>query len=251
MAKELARDYAGTLTQVGAMGYSHFGFRLAGYAPSVPEPKPQDKARLLRAAGLQVGVVRFSPINADYDKQIAEAVGIGAPIIAMTAAAPFISHQLGVATRAAFDAWLPQLARLGARCRAAGLRLAYHTHWWDYMPLEGGEAPLDIIARTMAPQDVAFEVDLAWAWYGGAAPLDILARLGPRVASMHLKDIDRHRGKSVTDHAVVIGHGEMDYAALLPRIHRLTSAVGYLEVDSPDDGLATAAEGARFFRATR
>jgi sugar phosphate isomerase/epimerase len=68
---------------------------------------------------------------------------------------------------------------------------------------------------------------------------------------MHLKDIDRARGKSITDHAVVIGRGEMDYAALLPRISRLTRAIGYIEVDSPDDGLAAAAQGARFFREHR
>jgi sugar phosphate isomerase/epimerase len=104
------------------------------------------------------------------------------------------------------------------------------------------------MARAVSPEDVAFEIDLGWVWYGGVAPLDLLRRLGPRVASLHLKDIDRARGKSTTDHAVVIGSGEMDYAALLPRIRRLTAAIGYIEVDSPDDGLAAAATGARYFR---
>ena len=51
--------------------------------------------------------------------------------------------------------------------------------------------------------------------------------------------------------AVVIGSGEMNYAALLPRIRRLTSAVGYVEVDSPPDGLAAAAAGARFVKEHR
>ena len=142
-------------------------------------------------------------------------------------------------------------AALGAKCRAAGLIFAYHNHWWDVMPLEGGETPLDIILRSTPPGDVAIELDLAWAWYGGVAPLDLLARLGPRVASMHFKDIDRQRGKSTTDHAVVIGAGELGYAALLPRVRRLTSATGYIEVDSPPDGLAAAAAGARFFREHR
>jgi hypothetical protein len=40
----------------------------------------------------------------------------------------------------------------------------------------------------------------------------------------------------------------MDYTALLPRVRRLTRAIGYVEADSPDDGLAVAVEGARFFR---
>lgn len=249
--KELGRDYAGTLKAAAAMGYTHFGFRLAAYGPSASEPSPQAKARMARDAGLEVGVVRFPPVRADHDRHIAEAGEIGAKIIAMSAAPPFIGRQLGVATRADFDAWMPELAALGAKCRAAGLRLAYHNHWWDLMPLDDGEAPLDIIIRSMLPGDVAIELDLAWCWYGGVSPLELLARLGPRVASMHFKDIDRKRGRATTDHAVVIGSGEMDYAALLPRIRQLTSAVGYVEVDSPADGLAAAAEGARFFREHR
>jgi sugar phosphate isomerase/epimerase len=244
--KELNRDYAGTLKLAAAMGYTHFGFRLASYGGG-SEPSPQEKARMVRDAGLQVGVVRFPPVRADHDRLIGEAAAIGAKIVAMSAARPFISRQLGVATRAAFEAWLPDLVALGAKCRAAGLTFAYHNHWWDVMPLEGGESPLETIVKATTPADVAIELDLAWAWYGGAAPLDLLARLGSRVASMHLKDIDRQRGKNTTDHAVVIGSGEMDYAALLPRVRRLTPAVGYIEVDLPPDGLAAAAAGAKFF----
>lgn len=246
--KELSRGYAYTLKQVAAMGYTHFGFRLAAYGPSKTEPTPQDKAQMVRDAGLELGVVRLSPKGADPERQIAQAAEIGAKVIAMSAAPPFLAGRLGVTTRAAFDAWLPELAALGARCRAAGLTFAYHNHWWDLMPLEGGESPLDTIVRAIPPGDVAIELDLAWCWYGGVAPLDMLARLGPRVSSMHFKDIDRSRGKTTTDHAVVIGAGEMGYGALLPRIRRLTSAVGYVEVDSPPDGLAAAAAGARVFR---
>ena len=61
--------------------------------------------------------------------------------------------------------------------------------------------------------------------------------------------IDRSRGKETTDHAVAPGKGEVDYGALLPRIRALTSAVGYVEVDRPDDGMSAAAEAGRFIRA--
>ena len=249
--RELGRDYAGTLRKVADMGYGYFGFRLkAGQAGS--ELGARQKADLVRAAGLEVGAVRFPPINADYSANIAQAAAIGAPVISMTAAPVFLTRQIGVATRAQFDAWLPKLAELGRRCRESGVRLAYHTHWWDFLPMaEGGGIPVDLIVQGTSPADVGFEVDLAWCWYAGQAPLDVLARLGPRVASMHFKDIDRTRGRTETDHAVVIGSGEMDYAALLPRIARLTRAIGYVEVDMPTDGLAAAAAAARFFKDNR
>jgi len=248
VSRDLARDYRGTLRKVAGLGYTHFGFRLAGYGPGTKELPASEKARLVREAGLAVGVVRLGVIGVDYEAQIAEAATIGASIVALTTAPVFVSGRaLGVTTRAAFDAWLPKFARLGARCREAGLTLAYHNHPWDLEPLEG-DRPLDLMASLIPPRDLAFEVDLAWCWYAGVAPLDLLKQLRGRISSLHLKDIDRTRGQRRDEQAVVIGGGEMGYAALLPRVVKLTDAVGYIEVDQPANGLIAAADGARFYR---
>jgi sugar phosphate isomerase/epimerase len=245
--RELARDYAGTLAQVAALGYGLFGFRLSGYGgASAAEPAPEDKARMVRAAGMKVDVVRLGVRNVDYDRQLRQAVDVGARVVVMTTAPVFIAgRQLGQTTRAAFDDWLPRLRVLGEQARSLGLTLAYHNHWYDFIPL-GGDTPLDLMARTIPPEILSFEVDLAWAWFGGVDPLALVEKLGPRVVSLHLKDIDRSRGTSPTDHAVPVGQGEMGYGALLPRLHALTTAPGYVEVDSSPDGLAAAAQAARF-----
>lgn len=252
VTKELARDYAGTLKAVAQLGYTHFGFRLAGYGGAGGELASARKAQLVEQAGLKVGVVRFavgrgtSPID-----QIPLALDTGARIVALSAAAPFLSGAgLGKATPEAFEAWLLQLAALSQACGKAGLTLAYHNHWWDLMPLGGGETPLAILARRFSPSELSFEIDLAWAWYAGMAPLDLVRGLGGRVASMHLKDVDRSHGASETEHAVVIGDGEMNYAALLPRLAKATKAVGYVEVDAPADGLVAATRAAAFYRKT-
>jgi sugar phosphate isomerase/epimerase len=249
--RELARDYPETLRQLAAMGYGTFGFRLYPYPPgTTAEPSPLEKASMVRDAGMTVGVVRLSVRNPDYRRELAQAAAIGATIVALTTAPIYITGQLGQATRADLDAWIPQLQRLGELAREHGLTLAYHNHWFDFFPL-GGEVPLYLIARMIPPSVLSFEVDLAWCWYGGVAPLDLLAKFGPRVVSMHFKDIDRTHGRSITDHAVAVGSGEMDYAALLPRIRRLTSATGYVEVDAPADGLAAAAQAIGFMRSIR
>jgi len=248
---DLLRDYPGTLRRVAEIGYTTMGMRLVGYrgVPDPGEPAAADKARLIADAGLKLGVVRLGVRNVDYDRQLDEAASIDARIVAMTTAPPFINGpRVRETTRAAFDAWLPELATVCEKARARGLTLAYHNHWYDFVPL-GGERPFDILTRQLPPELLSFEVDLAWAWYAGVEPLDLLARLGPRVASMHWKDVDRGRGVEVTDHAVAPGKGEMNYASLLPRIRQLTSAVGYVEVDRPENGLAAAAEAAAFIRA--
>ena len=247
VGRQLAADYAGTLRTVAAMGYRIFGFRLASYNPTdTSEQSPEDKARMVRDAGMSVGVVRLGVRGGNYDLQLEQANKVGAKIVALTVAPVFIGRRgLGIATRAEFDAYVPELAKLAERVQAAGLILAYHNHWFDLTLLDG-ERPLDILARQISPKLLSFEVDLAWAHYGGVDPVELLAKLGPRVASMHWKDIDRARGKNITDHAVAVGSGEMDYAALLPHIRQLTSAVGYVEVDTPDDGLQAAKSAASF-----
>lgn len=248
--KELARDYAGTLRAVARLGYTRFGFRLASWNPAdTTELAPREKARLVREAGLEIGIVRLGVREADYRPQLDTAVAIGATTVAMTIAPPFLSRAgLGITTRPAFEAWLPQLAELGAQARTRGLTLAYHNHWFDLQPLDGAR-PLDLMAAAVPPSLLSFEVDLAWAWYAGVAPLDLLAQLGPRVVAMHWKDIRRQPGSTPNKDTVPVGSGEMGYAALLPRIAALTAAPGYVEVDSASDGLAAAASAATFISA--
>ena len=247
--RELLQDYPGTLRQVAAMGYGIMGFRLAGYGGREPgEPTPAEKARMVRDAGLDVGVVRLGVRNVDYDRDLDQAAQTGASIVAISTAAPFISGPVMFrTTRAAFEAWLPVLAAVAEKAKARGLKLAYHNHEYDLRPLEG-ERPLDIMARQIAPELLSFEVDLAWTWYAGVAPLEQLAQHGPRVASMHWKDVDRTRGATRNDQAVAPGAGEMNYPSLLPAVLRMTSATGYVEVDRPADGLAAARQGAEIVR---
>lgn len=248
--RELLRDYAGTLQQIATLGYTTMGMRLFGYGgPTADEPAPRDKARMIRDAGLELGVVRLSVRNVDYDRDLDAAAAIGASIVAMSTGAPFIDGpKMFETSREKFDAWLPELARIAEQARERGLKLAYHNHWYDLLPL-GGERPLDLMARQIGPELLAFEVDLAWTWYAGVPPLELLTQLGPRVVSMHWKDIDRGRGTTTTDHAVAPGQGEMNYSALLPAVVRITQATGYVEVDRPDDGLAAAAAALRVVRA--
>lgn len=197
---------------------------------------------------MEVGVVRLSVRNVDYDRELGEAADLGAKIVAMTIAPPFLSGpRMFETTRDAFNAWLPQLMVIGEKAKQRGVMLAFHNHPHDFVPI-GGERPFDIMARQIPPELLAFEVDLAWAWYAGVSPLHLLAQLGPRVVSMHWKDIDRSRGASRNENAVAPGLGEMNYPALLKRVRKITSVTGYVEVDRPSDGLAAARQGANIVR---
>lgn len=261
LMRELATDYPGTLRRLARMGYTHLSFAMS--AGSGREPASRDKAAMVRDAGLEVGAARLGNFLSTYERDIEDAAAIGAKSVVMSASPVFTTGPaLGVASRAEFDRWVPQFASLASRCQEARLTLCYHNHWWDLRPFPDGETPLDILISAIPPRELAFEIDLGWCWYAGVPPLDLIARLGLRVAAMHLKDIDRSLAKPIAPGAnraeqslftgsqtVVIGQGEINYAALLPKLRRLTSALGYIEVDRPADGLAAAEAGARFYHA--
>lgn len=249
--RELRQDYAGTLRKVAALGYTHFGFPLAAMDPRMPpDPHPREIAAMVRNSGMEVGAVRYG-FAAPAPRQMEWAAEIGASIVAYSAAPIFFrARPMGRTTREAFDRWLPEFEELAEIAFAAGLRLAYHNHWWDHVPLDG-ETPIQILARTFSPKRVAFEVDLAWAWLGGISPLELVRELGPRVVSMHFKDVDSDRGQNMLEQLVAPGDGDLDYEALVPLLDRVTDAIGYVEVDDPADGLEAAARGARTIFAAR
>src|SRR5690606_23147706 len=105
--------------------------------------------------------------------------------------------------------------------------------------------PLEIIARSFAPGEVDFEIDCAWAYLAGVDPLTVVRELGPRVLSLHFKDVDPARGAEPEAQLVAPGEGVLRFKILVPALDRVTDAIGYVEVDRPRDGLAAARSGAR------
>ena len=54
-----------------------------------------------------------------------------------------------------------------AAAKEAGLRYGYHNHAHEFLPLENGQRPWDILTSELDPALVHLEVDLYWAVTGG------------------------------------------------------------------------------------
>ena len=129
---------------------------------------------------MAVGVVRLAHTD-DYPRQMQTAAQIGATIVAQSAADVFFTGpQRGRTTRAAFEGWMERLARMAHAAREAGLRLVYHNHDWDHVPLDG-KTPIELIAEGFAPGEVDFEIDLGWAAVAGVDPLALEQIAAPRL----------------------------------------------------------------------
>jgi sugar phosphate isomerase/epimerase len=248
--KELQADFAGTIRALRAIGYTHFGTRLRRYMPSEAEELPAaEKQRILKNAGMRIGAVRLSPLQA-LEPQFADAHVLGASVVVLPAARIFLSADFKprTPTRRELEDFIAELNRVGASLRAAGLIYAYHNHAFDGMLIDG-ERALDRMITGTDPANLSFEIDLAWAYVAGYDPVELVARLGKRVVSLHLKDVDRNKGANIEQQLVAPGEGAMNYRNLLPRICALTTALPAVEVDAPADGMAVAASAFKFLRA--
>ncbi|MEN7536680.1 sugar phosphate isomerase/epimerase family protein [Aurantiacibacter flavus] len=250
MARELGLNYAGTLRRARELGYTHFGFPLGAQSPRHDAPRdPVEVAELCRHAGLAVGTVRLA-YAPDYGRQMQLARSLGARIVAQSAADVFFTGPTpGETTRAAFEDWMLRLESMAQAARDEGVRLVYHSHDWDHVPLDG-KTPLELIAEDFAPGEVDFEIDIGWAAVAGVDPLALVRDLGPRVLSLHLKDVDRSCLANHCRRFVAPGEGDLSYSELMPQIRELSHAIGYVEVDDPVDGLRSAARAAQTLRSS-
>ena len=73
------------------------------------------------------------------------------------------------------------------KCRAAGLRLWYHNHNFEFMPKTGGR-PIDILLDRLDLKLISLEVDLFWVSMAGVDPAEFVRRNAGRVVAVHLKD---------------------------------------------------------------
>jgi sugar phosphate isomerase/epimerase len=132
-----------------------------------------------------------------------------------------------------------ELDALGERLGAAGLRLAYHHHDFE-LERHGDRDGLTALLDAAAPERLSVELDAGWLAAVGDDPVARLAAWGPRVARLHLKDLDPRHTPPWTD----VGDGTLDVAAVLEAAAAHGVAWVLVEHDAPTDPLATARRSA-------
>ncbi|MFK4805182.1 sugar phosphate isomerase/epimerase family protein [Microbacterium sp. ZW CA_36] len=86
-----------------------------------------------------------------------------------------------------------RLNTAAAEAAAAGVRVGYHNHSFEFHHRIGGTTAYEYFVSRLDPA-VVLEVDVYWAAMAGQDVPALLGRLGSRVAALHLKD-----GNSIRD----------------------------------------------------
>lgn len=135
------------------------------------------------------------------------------------------------------DGWVDfahRLEAVGEKVRAAGMTFGWHNHDFEFQPLADGTVPMEVILAE-AP-GIGWEADVAWIIRGGGDPAEWIAKHGNRITAVHVKDIAREGECADEDGWADVGHGTVDWAALLAQLRSDSAAKIYiLEHDNPSD----------------
>jgi sugar phosphate isomerase/epimerase len=223
----MGRDFDGTLAQVAAIGYKEVEF--AGYYNRTPAQVRE----VLRKNGL-TSPSSHLPLPASDDawkKTLDDAREIGHE----WAVIPYLDESQR--TAALFAALPDRMNHMAQMAKAAGMRLGYHNHDFEFAaaPTGGGTILDSLITRT-DPSLVDFEMDVYWVTKAGSDPLALMAKYPNRFPLLHLKDASPAPERKIVD----VGTGTIDFTTILrtARAHGLKHA--YVENDIPTDPLTTA-----------
>ncbi|HEV7718312.1 MAG TPA: sugar phosphate isomerase/epimerase [Arsenicitalea sp.] len=134
------------------------------------------------------------------------------------------------------DFWKTLGAQLAAGAEKAavhGLKVAWHNHDFEFLPLPDGSRPIDHIFSA-AGDSVWFEADCAWIVRAGADLAAELSKFADRIAIIQSKDT-APLGTKADGGWTATGDGIIDWPALKPVIARTKADHIVAEHDDPSD----------------
>jgi len=237
----LPTDYAGTLKQIGALGYKEV--EAAGFFNL---PVEQVKAAM-QAAGLRCVSAHYS--YADLAPKLNEIIQYGSAlgleyIICASPGLPNGSAAKGADARTnreamTLDDWrwnAEEFNRIGERVNVAGIKFGYHNHTAEFSE-RNGVIIYDELLRLTDPAKVTMEMDCGWVIVAGKNPVDYLARYPTRISTLHVKDF-KLSGTPGSDTApppsAELGRGSIDYRPIFVAAKKADIKHAFIEQEQYD-----------------
>lgn len=217
--ESMATDVLGTLRAIAGIGYKEVEF--AGYG----DLSPQQVRGLLDDLGLKSPSSHVNAVETREDPLplIEKATAVGNDYVTVAWLNPEDRQSLDDYRR-----WADTFNQAGEVCRENGIRLAYHNHDFELLPIDG-QLPFDILLSETDPALVDFELDMFWVRKAEQDIVDVLNRAPERFTMAHIKDMDEQ------GNMVEVGTGVIDFASILA--NEAASGLRHLfaEHDEPTD----------------
>ncbi len=175
---DLAKDFAGVLHQVKAMGYD--GVELS----DLNGMEAKEVKALLEKEGLTALSAHVPPVELfeNLEKTVAYYKEVGCRYLAF----PWMPEEMRE-TPEVFMETVAKIAKAGAYVNEQGMTLLYHNHDFEFKTFDG-KYLLDILYDTVPEQYLKTEIDTCWVKFAGLDPADYVRKYTGRAPVVHLKD---------------------------------------------------------------
>jgi sugar phosphate isomerase/epimerase len=224
---DVAKNLSGTLDYIAKAGYSQielYGFDGTNFFGKTPkEFKTMFDGLNLTSPS---GHYNFGPIltsgNLDLWKKTIEAANIMGNEYATI---PWLdANQRGADS---FPKLLELVNKAAELTKAAGMKLAYHNHDFEFKKLDNGKSFLQSLLEGTDPSMVDFELDLYWVIYANEDPLAWFNKYPGRFTMWHVKDLTTNKeGKK---ESTQVGDGTIDFGKLFE--HKKHAGLKYAFVE--------------------
>ena len=220
----LAQNFEETLAQIAAIGYQEVegAFNWHGRAPEHVRRMLEENQ--LRAVSQ---VLLPKQIQEGWPKSLEEAATIGLEYVGCVGAYPLEEWARSLDD---YKRLADMLNRAGEASAKVGVKVFYHFHDVEFVPLEG-EAPFDVLVAELDSAVVDLEMDLFWMIKAGKEPVELLRAHPGRFTMFHIKDMDRSHSEP---RSTEVGRGVIDFRRILPEVLRLGGGHFFVE---QEDGL--------------
>lgn len=243
---DLSRDFAGTLKQLAAMGYTDVELAHP-WGKTATELREAFKAANLVCRSGHFGV---DPLEKDLPRTIAFARELGLTYFVCP------MPRLADMQKPQRDEWLWHadfFNRVGAEVKNAGMQFGYHNHNLEFVRYADGgrtRSAYDELMTRTDPALVKMQLDCGWAAAAGLDPAIVLARYPGRFRLLHVKDVKASQEPNTTlkIETTAIGAGMLDWRAIFDAA-KAAGVVGYyveLEPPSTPKPMDAARESAAF-----
>lgn len=233
LREAMAQDPKGTLQRVADIGYAYI--EAAGYADGkFYGMEPSEFKEYVESIGLTAKSAHMGGVNLENaDELIAatKAAGFTYFVIPVPPMGMFTYGPEGLGMKGSPEELVQILNEIGEKCTAAGLKLLYHNHDFEFVAREDGLILTDYILDNTDPTHVNFEIDLYWTVKAGADPIAYFEKYPGRFLVWHLKDMD-DQGRFAP-----VGAGTIDFSEILTHQSKAGLVHYFVEQDQTFDGM--------------
>lgn len=172
-----------TFRALKAQGYDYF--QTAG-APAVSY---EEYGSMAAEAGLQIVGTHdnFQMMCENFEQALANHKALNTKLMGIGGFHP----QTGDLDVAAWEEFIKKANKVAANCAKHGMKFTYHNHSHEFIRLENGKTPMQMLVEGLDPVNTSFVLDTFWVQHGGGDVRYWIEKLTGRIDILHLKDMQR------------------------------------------------------------